>query len=469
VNPSDRQPNCSRARMSRRGLLWAGAAGLGGLTLANLLRAEAAAGVTGSRKAVINIHLDGGPPQMDTIDPKPDAPAELRGEFLPIATKLPGLQVTELMPRVASIADRFAFIRSVVGSAGRHDAFQCQSGYAASDLEAIGGRPALGSVVSHLLGQPTDPAPAFVDMMQGRPLARNSARPGFLGPAYGPFRPDMSAMFHRELEDGMKIELARLGNNHSTSLELNAALAGGRLAGRTSLLASLDKVRREIDHSQMMDAMDRYTQQAVGILTSGKFADALDLGKKDPQVVARYTPPSVDADPIAYTSEGPEAVRKFLLARRLVEAGVRCVSVSISDFDTHSKNFPRMRRLMPIVDFGLHALITDLEQRGMLDDVSIVVWGEFGRTPKVNKNGGRDHWPAVAPALMAGGGIRSGQVIGATDRTASAVTERPVHYRDIFCTLYRNLGIDARRTTINDLQGRPRYLFDEGEVIEELV
>jgi uncharacterized protein (DUF1501 family) len=158
-----------------------------------------------------------------------------------------------------------------------------------------------------------------------------------------------------------------------------------------------------------------------------------------------------------------------LLARRLVEAGVRCVSVSISDFDTHSKNFPRMRDLMPFVDFGLHALVTDLEQRGMLDDVSIVAWGEFGRTPKVNKNGGRDHWPQVGPAILAGGGMRVGQVIGATDRTASAAASRPVHYKDVFATLYHNLGIDPLRTTIDDLRGRPRYLLDSGERISELV
>src|SRR5207249_1208502 len=168
-----------------------------------------------SAKAIINIHLDGGPPQMDMIDPKPEAPVEIRGEFRPIATKIAGLRVCELMPKVASIADKFAFIRSLVGSAGAHDAFQCQSGFPAKDLQTLGGRPALGSVVAKLRGSPADVAPSFVDLMQGRPLVRNSARPGFLGPSYQPFRPDISKMFARELEEGMKEELAARGADHS--------------------------------------------------------------------------------------------------------------------------------------------------------------------------------------------------------------------------------------------------------------
>ncbi|MCG8586911.1 MAG: DUF1501 domain-containing protein, partial [Pirellulales bacterium] len=228
--------------VSRRSLLVAGATGMGGLSLAELLRAEDAAGMGTSNKAVINIHLDGGPPQMDMIDPKPQAPAEIRGEFSPMRTALPGVHVTELMPKIASIADRLVLLRSLVGSDGKHDAFQCQSGFARQNLEAIGGRSAMGSIVAKLKGKPTDPAPPFVDLMQGRPLARNSARPGFLGPAFAPFRPDMSKMFDRELEEGMKGELARLGADHTTSLELNAALRGDRMNHRRQLLASLDRL-----------------------------------------------------------------------------------------------------------------------------------------------------------------------------------------------------------------------------------
>lgn len=219
----------------------------------------------------------------------------------------------------------------------------------------------------------------------------------------------------------------------------------------------------------MMDAMDRFDQQAAGILTSGKLADALDLEKEDPRVLEHYTAPEPAAGEHFYTSEGPEASRKLLLARRLIEAGVRCVSVSISDFDTHSKNFPRMRHLLPTLDHGLRALITDLQLRGMLDDVTIIAWGEFGRTPRIDaKTGGRHHWPQVGPAILAGGGLPVGQVIGETDREAGEVTSRPVSYQDVFATLYHQLGLDARRATITDPQGRPQFLIEEGVLLREL-
>jgi len=461
--------NQPTTKPTRRSFLQTGLLGAGGITLAGLLRAEAMAGVKGSQKAVINIHLDGGPPQMDTIDLKPAAPSEVRGEFQPIATVLPGFQVCELWPKIASIADRFAFIRSLVGSAGRHDGFQGQSGFSNRSLTTIGGRPAMGCALTKLIGSAEDPAPTFVDLMQGRPLVRDSARPGFLGPAYKPFRPDMGALFHRELEAGMKGELARQGANHTTSLELTGELTEERLSGRTNLLRSLDHLRRKTDASGMMDAMDRFHQQAASILTSGSFASALDLEKEDPRVLARYTPDGAAIPGRHVTSDEPKAAQKLLLARRLIEAGVRCVSVTFSDFDTHSANFPRMRQMLPIVDHALHALVTDLEERGMLDDVSIVVWGEFGRTPKVNSKGGRDHWPRVGMAMLAGGGMNTGQVIGSTDSTASTAVSRPVSYQEVMATLYHRLGIDPGAATIKDPQGRPQYLLEERQPMEELV
>jgi hypothetical protein len=452
---------------SRRAFLKAGAAG--GLSLASLLRAEAAAGKGSSQKAVINVHLDGGPPHQDMIDLKPQAPSEIRGEFSPIATRIPGYSICELLPQLAAAADKLAFIRSLVGSAGAHHAFQCQSGFDDKNLASIGGRPAMGCVVGKLQGSAADTAPAFVDLMQGRPLVRNSARPGFLGPSYQAFRPDISHLFERELEEGMKGELARRGANHAVSLTLSETLSLARLGDRTNLLAGLDRIKRELDRSGMMDAQDRFTQQAVGILTSGKFAAAMDLESEDPRVLARYTPVS-DGEAPSATSDKPDATKKFLLARRLIEAGVRCVSISISDFDTHSNNFPRLRRLLPIVDHGLATLIADLDQRGMLDDVSIVAWGEFGRTPTIDaRSGGRHHWPAVGMALLAGGAMRTGQVIGATDRYAAQPVNRPVHYQDVMATLYHNLGISARKTTVLDPTGRPQYLLDQGEPLRELV
>lgn len=461
--------NVRTGKRSRRDLLKVGGSGLLGISLADLLRSEAQAGLGSSTKSVINIHLDGGPPQHDTIDPKPDAPAEIRGEFQPIRTKVPGFIVSELMPKVALLADRIAFVRSLVGSAGAHDAFQCQSGYPAASLRSIGGRPAVGCVVSKLLGSAADPAPTFIDLMQGRPMVRDSARPGFLGPTYRPFRPDISEMFSRELEPGMKNELAARGPAQAMKLTLSEGVTVERLDDRMRLLASFDHFRRELDASGSMEAMDRFGQQAVQILTSGRLAAALDLDREPVSIRELYTPVTTASGTRFYTSEDGNSAKKLLLARRLIEAGVRCVSVSFSDFDTHSKNFPRMRDLMPVVDHALHALFTDLEQRGMLDSVTVLVWGEFGRTPRINPQGGRDHWPEVGPAMLFGGGVRGGCVIGQTDRLGGKVISRPVSYQEIFATIYNRLGIDVANTVLTDPTGRPQFLLDRAEPIRELV
>jgi hypothetical protein len=452
--------------LTRRAVLQVGSAGIAGLTLSNLLRADNGH----SRiRSIINVHLDGGPPQLDTIDPKPAAPSEIRGEFSSIETTVPGLRVCEHLPLLASIADRFAWIRSLVGSAGAHDAFQPQSGFDSKDLKSLGGRPAIGCVVSKLQGSAADPVPAFVDLMQGRPLVRNSARPGFLGPASQPFRPDLSQAFPRELEPGMKGELARLGGEHRISLSLHHDLTADRLSARRNLLNAFDGYRREVDASGMMDAMDRFDQQAVSILTSGMLKGALDL-EADPVSARKYALGGHEDALASYTSDGPRATLKFLLARQLIEAGVRCVSLSLSDFDTHSDNFPRLRSLLPILDRGLSALVLDLEDRGLLNDVLIVVWGEFGRTPRIDpKSGGRHHWPQVGPALLAGGGLRMGQIIGATDRDAGTAIARPVHYKDIVATLYHHVGLDPHRTSLTDPQGRPQHLLDTGTPLRELM
>ncbi len=455
--------------LSRRSFLRVGSLGIGGLSLPDLIRAESASGNGSSAKSIIHIHLDGGPPQMDMIDPKPDSPVEYRGDIKSIPSEIPGVHFSELMPRLAGAAKKFAFIRSLIGADGQHNAFQCQSGYKASEKGPAGGWPAMGCVINKLLGSPSDPAPAFVDLMQGRGQVRNSVRPGFLGPSANPFRPDISSMFKRELEDGMKNELAKLRKGHSVNLNLNKDLSVGRLDDRLGLLRGLDRTRREIDAIGSMGALDTFTEQAYGILTSGKIAEAMDLSKEDPKVISRYVPHMKEKELAFFTSEGPQAAKKLLLARRLVEAGARVVNVSISDFDTHSKNFVRMKQLVPIVDHAIATLIEDLGERGMLEDVTVLAWGEFGRTPKVNANAGRDHWPKVAMGILAGGGMNVGQVIGATDRYAAEAVQRPVHYKEVIATLYYNLGIDPEQTTVQDSTGRPHYLLQDSKPIKELI
>ena len=453
----------------------AGTAGFAGLNLPQILAADADSQSLGptkqapkSKKSLIVLHLDGGPPQMDLIDPKPRALSDLRSPFLPISTNQSGIQLTELMPQCAQIADKLVFLRSLVGADGKHHAFQCQSGYKEKVLDSIGGRPALGCVVNHLLGSAEDNVPMFVDLMQGRPLVRNSARPGFLGPTVKPFRPDISDRWSRELEEGMKGELARLGDGHKTELELIDELPVSRVDDRLALLSQLDRFKRALDDSGEMAAMDQFTAQAYRILTSGSFAEAMDLDRESQSIIDHYTPKADFGGTQSYTSEGPDSAMKLLLARRLIEAGVRVVSVSISDFDTHRDNNARMQNLGRLFDFSFAALVNDLEQRGMLDDVTVLAWGEFGRTPKVNAKGGRDHWPRLSMGMMAGGGMPGGLVLGQTDRDAGEATDRPVHYADVISTLYHQLGIDPQRM-IHDRTGRPHVLMDHGEVIRELV
>jgi hypothetical protein len=238
-----------------------------------------------------------------------------------------------------------------------------------------------------------------------------------------------------------------------------------RLQNRKQLLISLDRMRRDIDTSGIMAGMDAHHARAFDVLTSSKLVDALDLSKEDPKVIERYG----DGKPYQFQYDGC-ATRNdhLLLARRLIEAGVRVVSLSFGRWDSHSKNFDMVRDHGGKLDQCLSALIEDLEQRGLLDSVSIVVWGEFGRTPKINKEAGRDHWSPVSCGLLAGGGLRGGQVIGATNRLGEYASERPVHVQEVIATLYHTLCIDVATTTLSDPTGRPQYLA-EREPIRELI
>jgi hypothetical protein len=429
--------------VSRRSFLRIGALGIGAgaLSLADLHRLEAASGKTSRSKAVINVFLGGGPPHQDLFDLKLEAPAEIRGEFSPIATKLPGFQICEVLPQLAKIMDRCAVIRSVVGATDRHDAFQCMTGWLVKDLAALGGRPSLGSATAKLLG-PTDPSvPPFVGLAQPTKEIRwsDAGKPGFLGPAYSAFKPDGEGRENMVLR-GLTLE---------------------QLQDRRKLLGSLDTLQRQA--AGQLQAMDRFTAGAFDVLTSSRLADALDLSKEDPRVRERYG----TGQPYNYQFDGAPTVNEhLLLARRLVEAGVRVVTLSYGRWDSHSKNFDLVRDHGAKLDQCLSALIKDLAERGMLDDVTVIAWGEFGRTPRINKNAGRDHWPNVSCALLAGGGMKVGQVIGATNRLGEEATERPVHFQEILATLYRNLGIDTATARLIDPAGRPQYLVEQPPIRE---
>jgi hypothetical protein len=242
-----------------------------------------------------------------------------------------------------------------------------------------------------------------------------------------------------------------------------------QLQERVNLRQAFDEIDRRVDQKGVMDGMDAFNQQALGILTSSKLVDALDLSKESPEVLARY-----GTDDPAFERDGaPRMVRNFCIARRLVEAGARVVTMNFSRWDWHGpdgKNFVQGRKDMPLLDKAITALVTDLHERGLDKDVSVVVWGEFGRTPKINKDAGRDHWPQVSTALLACGGMQMGQVIGATNRLGESATQRPVTHQEVFATLYHNLGINLSPVREFDPTGRPQYPLEPGvEPIRELI
>ena len=453
--------------VSRRGFLRMGGLALGGMSLPGILRAEERAGVGASEKAVIMVLLPGGPPHLDMFDLKPEAPAEIRGEFSPIETSVPGVEICELMPRLAASMEKFAVVRSLVGGLDDHNLHQCLTGWESHPQQGdsrnipgypVGGWPSIGSVVSKLRG-PTDPAvPPFISLAPPKTESTTRAslnQPGYLGAAHAGFEPLKKA------EDDLTLPGVDLA----------------RLSDRRSLLRSLDGFRTEMDRRRAVSAFDSYTDQAFDLLTSSKVAHALDLSREDPRTVARYGAPS-GAEP---ELGGPKLLENFLIARRLVDAGVRCVTLAFSpwpleresrggfNWDWHFDNFRKARVALPMLDQGLTALVEDLEASGRLDDVSIVVWGEFGRSPKINRDAGRDHWAHVGSCLLAGGGMKTGRVIGRTDKLGSRAVERPVHYREVFATLYDRLGINASETFLRDLGDRPIALVDDRPPIAELV
>jgi hypothetical protein len=436
-----RKPFCGG--LSRRDFLQAGTLGVGGLTLADLLRFRAggAQSAQATRKSVIMIYLCGAPPHMDMYDMKPEAPVEYRGEFAPIRTNVPGMDICELMPLQAKIADKLAIVRNLRALAtNTHMPEELLSGF---PLGPQGGpaslrpgtRPTFGSVVSKLQPRNGAKLPPYVQLgMEKMPHGYQrqlGLEPAFLGIGHQPFNP-----------------------TSPEALELSKGMTLDRLADRRALLGAFDNLQRDLGSAHGAFAgMDEMTAQAFELLSSSGVRDAFDVGKEPQQVRQRYG-----------------TLSRFLLARRLVEAGVSVVTVLAPGYwDTHSKNFTTMRKLLPSLDKGIHALVTDLHERGLDKDVAVVVWGEYGRTPKINSKAGRDHWPQATFALVAGGGFKMGQVIGATTARAEQPLGGGYIPQNLLATLYQEiLGINPA-TTLRDHRGRPIYLLDEQNPIRELI
>lgn len=435
--------------ISRRSFLKIGGLSMGavgGVGLADLLRAEDAAGVKNNHKSVINIFLGGGPPHQDMWEIKTEAPAEIRGPFVPISTAVPGVQIGECFPKIASMMDKFVALRAVVGCKAGHDSFQCFSGWDRGSLSSMGGRPSIGSTIAKLEGPVHRSVPPTVALAAPTSHAPWSypGGPGFLGSAYQPFQPDGEGL---------------------ANLSLNGVTVD-RLEDRKLLLQGLDGLKRNVDATGMLDGMDAFNRAAFGVLTSSRLLDALDLSTESPEVRARYG----DGKPYQFQYDGAPTVNEhFLMARRLVEAGVRSVTLSYGRWDSHGDNFGLVRDHGTKLDQAITALVQDLDERGMLDDVTIVAWGEFGRTPRINQSSGRDHWPQVSCALMAGGGMKTGQALGATNRLGEFAVERPVDMQEVVATIYHNMGIDATHTRLIDPAGRPQQLVDHTDPIREIV
>jgi hypothetical protein len=412
--------------ISRRGFLKIGALGAG-LSLADVLRLRAESGQSSAakNKAAILVYLPGGPSHMDMWDLKPDAPKEFRGEFNPIATNVPGVQICEHMPLQAKMWDKLAVVRSVV-SIDEHSDSLVMTGYG-DGMNRNVGHPSLGAVVSKLRGGDAQNAvPAFVSL---RGMARGT-EPGYLGIAHRPFTPDGPGL--RNLKPAQGVDDLRLAN-------------------RKALLEGIDDVRRDIDASGTMTGLDAFTQRAFEMVSSGAVRKALDLTKEDAKVRERY-----------------KGVEQFLTARRLVEAGVGCVTLAYGGWDTHGQNFQQLKRQLPVLDRGLSSLVQDLHDRGLADDVVTVCWGEFGRTPKINQGAGRDHWAPVMGAFIAGGGLKMGQAVGASTARGERPKDRPYPVQRVLATVYRALGIDPARTFTNG-NGRPMYILDDREPVTELI
>ena len=411
--------------ITRREVLRVGGLAFGGLTLADVLRARADSPAAPRAKSVIMVWLRGGASHIDSYDPQPDAPAEIRGEFATIPTALPGIRFTEYLPLSARLAGRLAVIRGIKSvDIGDHTPHYILTGF-----PDRGKRPVIGSVVSRVHG-PVGGMPPYVSLMYDPPKLYDNEGPTYLGPAHRPFVPRREG-------------LANLGPARGVSADL--------LADRVALMRRFDTINRELDHTGGMTALDAHARRALEMVASPRVREAFDLSK----------------EPLAARERYGKYCETFLMARRLAEAGVAVVTLKVGDWDTHEKNFIDHRDQLPQLDRGVHALVNDLYDRGLQDDVAVVVWGEFGRAPRVSRGDGRDHWPDAGAAVVFGGGFRVGQVIGDTDGHGGRSRGTPYTPANVLSSLYRHLGIDPA-TTLPDHAGRPMHLLDDREPVHEL-
>jgi uncharacterized protein DUF1501 len=440
----------------RRGFLRAGMLGFAGLSLADLLRHEARANPESlSRKrvnSVIILWMRGGPSHIDMWDPKPDAPLEYRGEFGTIDTKVPGIRLGDLLPACAKIMDKWSIVRSLNHlDAGHSSGDQiCFTGYPSGPNPDENTMPSCGSIVAKQLAHLEPRLPAYVMIPRMVP----GTEPAYLGVACKPFE--------------TQIDPARPGPFRMPNFALPQGVTLERVGDRRQLLGGFDRLRRDLDKTGQMDALDRFHERAWDILTSPTARDAFDLDKEAPAVRDRYgfMP---EFDPKASNRCGcPAWSQRILLARRLVEAGVRLVTVDLRWWDTHVKGFESLKLgFLPRFDRAYSALIEDLEMRGLLESTLVVAWGEFGRTPKVNNDAGRDHYPNVFSAALAGGSVKGGRVVGDSDSKGAFPKSNPKSPQDVLMTMYRHLGIDTEMSYA-DGSGRPHKVLPFGAVIEEL-
>jgi hypothetical protein len=456
---------------SRRNFLKASLAGIGGLTFPNLLRHQAQAAAAGQPsprgKSVILLWMAGGPSHIDTWDMKPDRPPENRGPFSPIATRLPGVQICEYLPRMANMLDRFTLIRSVDA---RHSNHEPNKVFQTANLAAEPRTnreaelyPAIASAVAKYHGPNHPGMPPYIAFMRSR---SHLAFAGYLGRQYDPFLANQATrlpIYSLVGEDSGQLTEASLFN-------MPPGLTMERIQERRDLMQQFDSLRRDLDTTGMVDSMDRYSQRAVEILLGQRARFAFDIEREPQAVRDRY---------------GKHLwCQQALLARRLVEAGAAFVTLDLSyhtasgTWDTHGDNIPPyggiwngLRPLLPLFDHLVTTLVDDLHQRGLHNDVLVLAMGEFGRTPQMGTQGstdGRNHWPVVMSMALAGGGMRHGQVIGATERDGGQIKERPVTPGDLAATIYQHMGVPLD-ATYTDSTGRPKFLLESGRPIAELI